>query len=546
VVRQWQASAAAAERESDRNKERLRRQASPALGKDKIAWKMLAADSSRDNFATAVLTRLQTCLGIRSCMTTAGSKLMELMKRDPYNDTWLAKVMNSAIVRMFCCVLIILNAGFIGANTHVALRAEIDEEEISKDWVYIEMAFTTWFTVELLLRLAAERVLFLFGHDRWWNLLDFLLVVSSLATVAFSATTKTLTVARLLRLFRFTRIFRVIRVIRFLQNFRIMIYAILQSFGTLVWVFVVLIFFKFFFAMIFMNGATDYFSRHEVTWRPGDVVDAEDMAPKVQELFGDLPYSLLTLFEAITGGRDWHEVVPPLLAIHPVYVVVFIVYIFFMVFLVLNVVVGGVVKTTSEVYKRDKQLIVEEEQARLRRYCEEIKGFFRQADLDNSGTLSWEEFYDYLHDDKVKAYFQTLELDISQAHVLFMLLDSDESNEVAIDEFVDGCMRLKGQARSIDVNFLLYEVEKTLVKVESFSQSVDDNVERIQEYMRALNPTLAISLTPKSPNAPLSSTKRDAASKGRGVEGASERLPKAMKAVCRGTPTGTRTPTGWT
>ncbi|CAK0824818.1 unnamed protein product [Prorocentrum cordatum] len=342
-------------------------------------------------------------------------------------------------------------------------------------------------------------------------------VGSSLATVAFSATAKTLTVARLLRLFRFTRIFRVIRVIRFLQNFRIMIYAIVQSFGTLVWVFVVLIFFKFFFAMIFMNGATDYFSRDEA--------DFDDMAPKIEELFGDLPYSLLTLFEAITGGRDWHEVVPVLLAIHPTYVIVFITYIFFMVFLVLNVVVGGVVKTTSEVYKRDKQLIVEEEQERLRRYCEEIKGFFRQADLDNSGTLSWEEFYEYLHDDKIKAYFQTLELDISQAHVLFMLLDSDESNEVAIDEFVDGCMRLKGQARSIDVNFLLYEVEKTLVKVEGFSQSVDENVEKIQEYMRAQNPSVAVSLTPKSPNAP-TSTRRDAVS-----------VSKARMS-CRGTPSG--------
>jgi len=202
-------------------------------------------------------------------------------------------------------------------------------------------------------------------------------------------------------------------------------------------------------------------------------------------------------------------------------------------------VVGGVVKTTSEVYKRDKQLIVEEEQERLRRYCEEIKGFFRQADLDNSGTLCWEEFVKYLHDDKVKAYFQTLELDISQAHVLFMLLDSDESDEVAIDEFVDGCMRLKGQARSIDVNFLLYEVEKTLVKVESFSQSVDDNVERIQEYMRAQNPSLAIQLTPKSPtsaNGPPSLTRRPEAS---------EKLLKVKKSGGRGTPT--RAPTvGWT
>jgi len=455
--------------------------------KEKIAWKM-AQEATNDNFVVQELNRLLHLLGIREILEQLQDSFSEFLSRaeDRSRESRMANAMNSHSTRFVLCCVILLNALFIGAHTHVALRAEIENETLPDWWTHLELAFTIWFTVELLLRIIAERVLFLFGDDRWWNALDTFLVTSSWATMV-TASAPSLTVARMLRIMRFTRIFRVLRALRTLQNFRIMILAIVQSFGTLVWVFVVLVFFMFFFAMMFMHGATEYFKDEGLH---------SEVATHLKELFGDLPYSLLTLFEAITGGRDWHDVVPTLLAMHTGYVITFVVYIFFMMFLVLNVVVGGVVKTTSEVYKRDKQLIVQEEQGRLRRYCEEIKGFFRQADQDESGTLTWEEFSKYLHDDKVKAYFQTLELDISQAHVLFTLLDSDESNEVAIDEFVDGCMRLKGQARSIDVNFLLYEIDKTLLKVESFAISVEDNVMRIEEYMRAQNPTMSITLTP--------------------------------------------------
>merc|ERR1711870_43656 len=93
------------------------------------------------------------------------------------------------------------------------------------------------------------------------------------------------------------------------------------------------------------------------------------------------------------------------------------------------------------------------------------KAFFHEADTDKSGMLSWEEFSEHLQDDKVKAYFQALELDVSQARGLFKLLDIDGNNQVGLNEFLDGCMRLKGQAKSIDVNMLLYENRRLMRKI---------------------------------------------------------------------------------
>merc|ERR1712194_238367 len=92
----------------------------------------------------------------------------------------------------------------------------------------------------------------------------------------------------------------------------------------------------------------------------------------------------------------------------------------------------------------------------------DIKAFFKQADTDGSGQLSWEEFRGHLQDDRMKAYFQTLDLDIRKAHTLFKLLDQNENGEVGIEEFLDGCLRLKGQAKSLDLNLVIYQLE-TLV-----------------------------------------------------------------------------------
>merc|ERR1711920_897203 len=173
--------------------------------------------------------------------------------------------------------------------------------------------------------------------------------------------------------------------------------------------------------------------------------------------------AILILFESITGGRDWGEVFYCLFRIGAVYGILFVAYVYFMVFLVLNVVIGTVVDVTASVSSKDRDLMVDDQIASLKGYATDIKNFFKQADADNSGHLSWKEFKSHLEDDRVKAYFQTLDLDIRNAHTLFKLLDRNDNGEVGIEEFLDGCLRLKGQAKSLDIHLVIYQLE-TLIK----------------------------------------------------------------------------------
>jgi len=186
--------------------------------------------------------------------------------------------------------------------------------------------------------------------------------------------------------------------------------------------------------------------------------------------------ALVSLFMSICGGIDWREAWQALDDVHWVYSCVFIFYIFFMMFGVLNVVIATFVEGASMISRQDRELVTQSELDRNREETSNIRRFFQDADLDNSGDLTWEEFETYLQQEHVQAYFQSFQLDVSQAHTLFRLLDVDGSNCVEIDEFVEGCMRMRGQARSIDVHMLLYETEMMIKKNLDFQELVEQHM----------------------------------------------------------------------
>jgi hypothetical protein len=371
-------------------------------------------------------------------------------------------------------VLIIANSLFIGASMEHRLSRAIEGRPRNEAFDVVETAFVIWFIMELLLKFLAEDVRVLLGPDRMWNLLDLALVASAIGQQAMESGAPNVSFTRNVRLVRVVSILRLARVVRICRSLRVMIFATLRSLDSLFWVLVVLAFFMYIFAMAFMHAVIGQFQDNESTWLlpcpdkracRSDELECPDKCAHLTWLddhFGSLPKIMLTLFQSITNGRDWAEVYDELHQIHGNYSFIFVVFIYFMVFLVLNVVIGTVVDVTSGVSKRDRDNLVKGEMKQLKEYTHSIKQFFLRADSDSSGHLSLEEFTRHLEDPKVKAYFNTLDLDTRQADVLFTLLDQDETGEVGISEFLDGCLRLKGGATNLDMNLVLYQLDHLL------------------------------------------------------------------------------------
>merc|ERR1712032_1266599 len=107
-------------------------------------------------------------------------------------------------------------------------------------------------------------------------------------------------------------------------------------------------------------------------------------------------------------------------------------------------------KDTLQVAANDAEMMVEQAMATKASYLEKLEEVFFYADKSHDGKLSFQELSEILALPKVHAYFKVLEMDVHEIVTLFNLLD-DGDGYINHDEFMDGIVRLKGQARTMDV-----------------------------------------------------------------------------------------------
>ena len=86
-----------------------------------------------------------------------------------------------------------------------------------------------------------------------------------------------------------------------------------------------------------------------------------------------------------------------------------------------------------------------------------------------------------------------LDIDVSSAVKIFKLLDEDQTEEVELEEFVDGLVKYRGSAKMIDLSLLAQEITRTVVskldelyermdRVSSSQPSIDPNILCLSDY----------------------------------------------------------------
>jgi len=441
---------------------------------------MLTASRSEDSLI------VETKTGLERMMTVFG--FASDLKVD-WKEGMLRHVAQSMSFKVWCSMVIIGNAVYVGWETNwtaeMRYRTYLGEpaQELSRA---PERAFLCWFLLELLLRLWAERREFLFGEDVWWNLTDVVLVLFSLIGEIWSGTvmnSSTWSYIRIFRVFRLIRVIRVVRAIKPLRALRTMVFALLNSFISLLWAFAMIFLIKFAFAVIFCNVAAEDFRTLAEQPLYSHSEDVRAHAEDIRSYYGTLHESMVTLFTSITGGNDWMMYADPLRkdSIGESYFILFAFYIAFCLVGMLNVVTG--IFVDSAVCTRTQDEVVDNFREELRRTTLEVKEIFKAADTDGSGTMSLEEFRKHMQTPWVRAYFSGLEIDPSEVLSIFTLLDRNGSNQVDIDEFVNGTMKLKGHAKSVDMLAMMYDSARFQPKFNMFCSYMEDQIMSIRQLV---------------------------------------------------------------
>ncbi|CAE7299070.1 unnamed protein product [Symbiodinium pilosum] len=336
---------------------------------------------------------------------------------------------------------IIANTMYLGVNADWKIRnafGPIEGRQKQDEDSAWDITFAVWFSIEILLRLLAEKISFFTGEEQAWNLFDSFLVVESIVGLLFPVGAK-LSFLRIIRVFRLARVVKLVKAVKALRRLRTMIFSIANSFIDLMWAFLVVILILFIFGIILSNSAASYFEAVNLD----DSIEI-DQARDVQKLFGNLPVTMLSLWCAVSGGNDWMLYADALVLMDHdgsyIYLAVFLFYTAFCVVGLFNVVTG--VFVDSAVCCRTEDEVLQSYVDDLKRTTAEIKKFFETADSDGSGTLSYREFCGHLKSPTVKAFFHGLEIDPEEASIIFRILDDDKNDEILIEEFINGTMSL--------------------------------------------------------------------------------------------------------
>ena len=167
--------------------------------------------------------------------------------------------------------------------------------------------------------------------------------------------------------------------------------------------------------------------------------------------------SMLTLFSSITGGVNWADCLEPLTQISEGLQWIFIAYISFTYFAVLNVITGVFCNSAIENAQRDPDLVVHTTLASKQRYTKKLEKIFKALDFDSSSGITLVELESLMQNEKLIAFFEAMDLEACDAWALFKLIDTDGTQVIDVDEFVQGCLRLKGSAKSLDFATMLSE-----------------------------------------------------------------------------------------
>lgn len=422
-------------------------------------------------------------VGCRSFFEGALGKVDQLRAlQEPPRSGCCAKLVRSSAFQFVTTVVIMANCLTLLISANWAM--ENQSFDIPQELRYLDLAFTIFYVLELLLKFFVHR-LFIFWREDWkWNVFDFVLVAMAVQeqVVEFLLQNEAGTVTRLsymrsLRVARVSRILRLLRAIRVIRELRMMVFSIISSFTALFWCLVLISLVICVFALFFLQICTDYLivERDSI---------GEDVYTDFQRTFGSLTKTMTTLYLATTGGFDWERALSLLNRVGVVGSWAWLFYIAFFNFALFNVLTGMFVDHAMKWSQSDNQNLITEHRsqelqdaARLQRLCEAI-------DTESTGRISWEDFESFVSDESALIYLASLGLEIHDAKTFFDMLAGVASDKyIDIETFVKGCMRMKGPATSIDMLSMAYEVtlmhrqsnriERSLAEVQTFQHKVE-------------------------------------------------------------------------
>jgi hypothetical protein len=187
---------------------------------------------------------------------------------------------------------------------------------------------------------------------------------------------------------------------------------------------------------------------------------AETQRAELLSMYGSVQQSMLTLYKATTGGDDWSLSYTAISSTGWVASMVYLLFVAFMQIAIVNIITGIFVDTALQKLAPDREAIALSHHREKELVAREMRSLWREVAEVDDGYLSPDDFYKGVRGTKIPYLLEDLGLSVDNVTQFFNVLqtNSPEDGKVRLNNFVHGCMRLKGSASSFDIQEMRSEV----------------------------------------------------------------------------------------
>jgi len=236
---------------------------------------------------------------------------------------------------------------------------------------------------------------------------------------------------------------------------------------------------------------------HIVAIHLGDADLPPDSDEKADILlyFGSASRCLLTLWQAVSGGDDWGNPYNAISLTGSWGALLFVAFIIFTSIALLNIITGLFVESAMQSLSPNREKQAREHEREEQENAEELKKLCLAVDYDKTRMLTREQFEDGLRKEKIPRLLMLLGIDKEQATQFFDALAHynekerirngkrrrpRKMQEVEVDGFVQGCMRLRGTATSFDLQLVILEIKEMGAASHMFLNDIHKRVMKLE------------------------------------------------------------------
>jgi hypothetical protein len=185
-----------------------------------------------------------------------------------------------------------------------------------------------------------------------------------------------------------------------------------------------------------------------------------DYVHTLEKSFGNIPATLSTLCLSVTHGVSWKESAEALFAVEPFFAVLYLIFLIMVMIAFLNVFTGIVLDGVVQHRSEQRELALAQQRKETEDVCirllEALQAVRRE---EGGGNIRLEELLSAAEDAHFSKYLRALQIQSRDTWKIFHALDRDNKGEIAAQDYIDACMKLRNGRQNADIHLMLLEIQ---------------------------------------------------------------------------------------